>query len=169
MIYQVCQANPTLTPIVNQKYKSCLGRIYNSHHPHPCGEILEALLNGDQLAYMILDGLDECAQDERKQLMETILELGCSCPNLHILVSGRKETDITETLEPKAAVVTVEENNKLDIMEFVTRETEDLWDRVKDIAQPGTHGFFQDLAAKIVFQANGIYGCFHRFSATGFY
>jgi hypothetical protein len=167
MIYQVCQANPTLTPFVNQRYKSFLGRILNSH-AHPCGEILETLLSGDQPVYMVLDGLDECAKDQREQLTSTLLDLGRNCPNLHISVSSRKEVDITRTLEPNAEVVTVEEKNKGDIKHFVSQEIKHLCERVQADAIPGVDRFFQDLQAKIVFQSGGITSFHPQFSAKDF-
>ena len=52
--------------------------------------------------FLIIDALDECPKGEkREELLELIVEI-TSWPstNLHILVTSRKEYDITESLTP---------------------------------------------------------------------
>jgi len=93
MIYQFCRANPSLIPAVNRAYESEFagGRISSLN---TCEGLLEEFICRAEPVYIVLDGLDECEEGERRQLLDSFHRLLLACPNLHVLVSSRKEADI---------------------------------------------------------------------------
>ena len=56
----------------------------------------------DQSIFFVIDALDECPKgDERYELLKTLAYIKeWSLPNLHILVTSRSESDISEALTP---------------------------------------------------------------------
>ena len=117
--------------------------------------LLETFICGSEPVYIVLDGLDECGEIERKQLLKTILDLWQNCSNLHVLVASRKEVDIRRALETNCATLIVEEKNRPDIKRFVTKEINDLWGKIRHIAEPTAGEFFKTVAQNIVNQSEG--------------
>ena len=123
LLYQLCQANPSLIPAVNKEYDA---RQSHSLLLDTWDKLLETFICGSEPVYIILDGLDECEEVERKKLLRTILSLCNNCSNLHILVASRKEVDICWALKTNCETLIVEDKNRNDIQRFVTSEIKDL-------------------------------------------
>ena len=85
------------------------------------------------------------------------------------MVSSRKEVDIRRALETNCETLIVEEKNRSDIKQFVTKEVNDLWGKIKhiagktkkiagktkQIAEPTTRESFEMVAINIVNQSEG--------------
>ena len=149
LLYQLCRANQSLIPAVNKEYDT---RHSRSLLLNTWDKLLETFICGSAPIYIILDGLDECDEIERKQLLRKILGLWQNCPNLHVLIASRKEVDIRWALETKCEMLVVEEKNRTDIKRFVTREINDLWGRIR---QPTAEEFVTTVANNIVNQSEG--------------
>ena len=154
LLYQLCRANPSLIPAVNKEHdarysRNLLSNIYDN--------LLEKFICSSEPVYIILDGLDECEMIEREQLLKIILHLIKTLPNLHILVASRKEVDIRQALETKCETLLLEEKNRADIKRFVTREINNLWRRIRQIANPEPKAgeFLKTVAHNIVNQSEG--------------
>ena len=119
------------------------------------GKLLETFICGSEPVYIILDGLDECDEVERKQLLRVILGLWQNCSNLHVLVASRKEVDICQAFGKNCETLIVEEKNRIDIEQFVTREINDLWGDIIHIAEPMPEKVFKMVAHNIVNQSEG--------------
>ena len=146
-LYQLCRENRSIIPAVNKEL-DCSLRL------NAWGKLLETFICGSEPVYIILDGLDECDEIERKQLLRTVLGLWQNCSNLHVLIASRKEVDIRRALETKCETLVVEEKNRNDIEQFVTKEINDLWGKIRHI--PGlTAVEFFETAHKIVNQSEG--------------
>ena len=152
LLYQLCHANKSLIPAVNKEYDA---RHSRSLLLNTWGKLLETFICGSEPVYIILDGLDECDESEREQLLKTMLGLCQNCPNLHVLVSSRKEVDIRRALGKNCETLIVEEKNRTDIKRFVTREINDLWGRIKHIAEPTAGQYFKTVRHNIVNQSEG--------------
>ena len=152
LLYQLCHANKSLIPAVNKEHDA---RHSRSLPLNTWGKLLETFICGSEPVYIILDGLDECDESERKQLLRTILGLWQNCPNLHLLVASRKEVDIRRELETNCETLVVEEKNRSDIKRFVIGEINDLWRRIKHIADPMDGEFFKTVRHNIVNQSEG--------------
>jgi hypothetical protein len=100
------------------------------------GTTLKSIVEESGEVYLILDALDECpeegrqpGEEERREILAWLKEIHAfSLPNLHILVTSRKETDIEYTLSTELAstLVCIEDaKNKEDIRLYVTNQIND--------------------------------------------
>ena len=123
------------------------------------GKLLETFICSSEPVYILLDGLDECEEIERKQILRIILGLVQNCSNLHVLIASRKEVDIRQALEGNCETLIIEEKNRSDIEQFVTKEIDDIWRKIsmRDIPdlEPGTREFFETVKQTIVNQSGG--------------
>ena len=153
LLYQLCRANPSLIPAVNKEHDA---RYSRSLLLDSWDEQLETFLCGSRTVYIVLDGLDECDEIERKQLLRTILRLWENCSNLHMLIASRKAVDIRRALATHCETIIVEEKNRTDIKRFVAREINNLWSEIRHIAEPTSGEFFRTVANNIVIQSEGV-------------
>ncbi|OBT97761.1 hypothetical protein VE01_05117 [Pseudogymnoascus verrucosus] len=116
MIRQLCGARPDSPAWLNN-----LGSTFRDKGARPTLEHLEGALwnavEGFNAVYLIIDALDECttSKSTRATLMKSLVKLQkCSPPNVHILVTSRKEPDIEAALDrmPLAS------EEKIDLFEF---------------------------------------------------
>ena len=152
LLYQLCHANKSLIPAVNKEHDA---RHSRSLPLNTWGNLLETFVCGSEPVYIILDGLDECDEIEREHLLRTILGLWKNCPNLHVLVASRKETDICRALERDCEMLIVEEKNRADIKRFVITMIDDLWRKIRHIAEPTARESSKMVAHEIVNQSEG--------------
>ena len=151
-LYQLCRANKSLIPAVNKEHDDRQSR---SLLLDTWDELLETLICGSEQVYIVLDGLDECDEIERKQLLRTILGLWQNCSNLRVLIASRKEADIRRALETNCVTLIVEEKNRTDIKRFVTSRINDLWRKISHITEPRVGEFLKMAAKNIVNQSEG--------------
>lgn len=116
MIRQLCGARPDSLGWLNN-----LGSTFRDKGARPTLEHLEAALwnavEGFDAVYLIIDALDECTTSKgtRVTLMKSLVKLQkCSPPNVHILVTSRKEPDIEAAL----IRVPLSSEEKIDLLEF---------------------------------------------------
>lgn len=116
MIRQLCGARPDTPAWLNN-----LGSTFRDKGAHPTLEHLESTIwnavEGFDAVYLIIDALDECTTSNgmRATLMKTLVKLQkCSPPNVHILVTSRKEPDIEAALDR----VPLASEEKIDLFEF---------------------------------------------------
>ena len=152
LLYQLCRANQSLIPMVNKEHDD---RHNRSLLLNTWGKLLETFICGSEPVYIILDGLDECDETERERLLRAILGLLESCSNLHVLVASRKEVDIRQELETTCETLVVEEKNRTDIKQFVTKAIRDLLKKIKRVAEPTAGEFFKTVGHNIVNQSEG--------------
>ena len=156
LLYQLCRANQSLIPVVNKEYDARQSR---SLPLNTWSKLLETSICSLEPVYIILDGLDECEEIERKGILRIILDLWQNCTNLHVLVASRKEADIRQELEGNCETLIVEENSRSDIERFVAREIDDIWTNISNrhIAdlEPRTWEFFQTVKQNIANQSGG--------------
>jgi hypothetical protein len=117
IIRQLCGARPD-TP----EWLKNLGSNFRDKGSRPGLKHLEDALwgaaGGFEAVYIIVDALDECttSQDKRATLLKSLTRLqGCSPPQVHILLTSRKEPEIEEafaTILQKPAV------QKIDLVAF---------------------------------------------------
>ena len=159
LLYQLCRANQSLIPAVNKEYDARQSR---SLLLNTWDKLLETFICGPEPVYIILDGLDECEEVERKQLLRIILGLWNNCSNLHILVASRKEVDISRALETNCEILILEDKNRTDIQRFVTSEINDLLGvnrgplAITHSMEPAVVEFFKTVAHNIVIQSQGV-------------
>lgn len=116
MIRQLCGARPD-----SPSWLSNLGSTFRDKGARPTLEHLEGTLwnavEGFDAVYRIVDALDECTTSKgaRATLMKSLVRLQkCSPPNVHILVTSRKEPDIEAALDR----VPLASEEKIDLFQF---------------------------------------------------
>jgi hypothetical protein len=77
--------------------------------------------------FIVMDALDECPENARKRyFLVQIEQLAGKYENLHILVTSRREVDISNSLENAAtAIINIEDSVETDVRLFVQRRLED--------------------------------------------
>ncbi|QBZ61198.1 hypothetical protein PoMZ_08146 [Pyricularia oryzae] len=115
-----------------------------------CKSLVKLILRNIPKAYIVLDGLDECDSNQRKQILEFMIETIKSCDgqqpgSLRLLIFSRNEPDIKRHLGAETQISIMPENVESDIGIYVTyqshliKEQHDLedYDRTMDrIADP---------------------------------
>jgi hypothetical protein len=90
-------------------------------------ELLADVLKCAGATFLVIDGLDEVEEFERKQLLTSLIEIlkACTDSNLKICISSRAEDDIVKILEPTAATVRVDKENTTGILTYVNSRFEE--------------------------------------------
>ena len=108
------------------------------------------MLSWEGHVYIVIDALDECV--EQRALLPWLV--GLSCPNLHLLVTSRRERDIEEYLSPAAAaqIPLLASVVDLDISAYVESQVQ------KDPKfKQWPMGVQEDIKEKVGKGANGMY------------
>ena len=87
--------------------------------------VLCDILDGFSQAYIVIDALDECTDREKtlNWLNKLILDTNRKAANIHVVVTGRPERDISEVFVWLASIDVGEANTK-DIVEYLTLQME---------------------------------------------
>ncbi|KAJ4314926.1 hypothetical protein N0V94_006230 [Neodidymelliopsis sp. IMI 364377] len=83
---------------------SSLRALHDKTKPHTPSEealevVLTALLQEAKSSYIIIDALDECAEDEKEQVIEGLKSVTQACMGLRVLITSRREDDIYELMQ----------------------------------------------------------------------
>lgn len=118
-------------------------------------ELLTTLLNVAGPVFIIIDGIDEIDEFERKRLLSRLLELSNSCEEAKILVSSRVEDDIYSILRDKTIEIRVDNRNAGSIQAFVSRRAQ-AWFLSQDFL-PEARDEIEGLLAPLSSKAKGMY------------
>ncbi|KAF2179185.1 hypothetical protein K469DRAFT_801445 [Zopfia rhizophila CBS 207.26] len=136
LIFQLIQSYPTLWPILHERF------IINVHQisgvPSYVEKLFTDLVRDSGPIFVVLDGVDEVEEVERKDLLSTLLRLKESCKNMKLLISSRAETDIAVLLKKRALSLRVDHNNSEDIELYINTQY-DSW--VPDLKRYGADRF----------------------------
>lgn len=69
--------------------------------------------------FLIVDGLDEVEESERRDFLSSIMEILDSHPGLRLCISSRAEDDISKVLHSRAAVIRIDTKNSTGIFTYV--------------------------------------------------
>ena len=99
-------------------------------HPEALQAALDSLLQKHDLAYLVIDALDECPEandnEGREEVMRGLHSLATRHPHIKLLITSRKETDISDFMqewEPPVAEIAVQPSEG-DIEKYVHSELE---------------------------------------------
>jgi hypothetical protein len=98
-------------------------------------KLLKTLLDSAGPTYIIIDGLDEMQDVERRILLEHLLNLK-DCPKTKILLCSRPEDDIAKILESRATGISIEKQNSGSIQSYVNQRVRN-WIRDGGFDQEG--------------------------------
>lgn len=115
-------------------------------------ELFKTVLKDAGPTYIILDGLDEMDQVERRILLEQLCKLD-GCTEAKLLVSSRAEDDIGEVLKTKATSILVHKKNSASIQAYVNRRIQS-WMDTTNFVQPARQQI-RHLLAPLAANADG--------------
>ena len=78
------------------------------------------ILRAVELTYIVIDGIDEIDEAERKVLLKIVLQLAAENANVKLLVSSREEVDIGREMKHVAKRLSIGSKNNSDIEDYVT-------------------------------------------------
>jgi hypothetical protein len=160
LIAQLCSETVDLPEMVKDLYKRCNDGKQKADMPNLIAVLrLFALANEPHDLFIVLDALDECPNDEEKELRNELLDLmieirSWSTSNIHLLVTSRQEPDIKQKLTPLLTAPAISiEGSEVDV---------DIEKHIKNqlATDPKLKGWSDDLKAHIehtlVEKANGM-------------
>jgi len=118
-------------------------------------ELLTTLLTTAGPVFIVIDGIDEIDEIERRRLLRHLLELSNDCNDVKVLVCSRIEDDIDTILNGKAVKIRIDDRNAGSIQAFVGRQVQE-WFLSRDFlseARTEIRGLLAPLSSK----ANGTY------------
>ncbi|KAH6845632.1 hypothetical protein B0I37DRAFT_407111 [Chaetomium sp. MPI-CAGE-AT-0009] len=100
--------------------------------------LLEDVLKCKGPTFVVIDGLDEIEEVERKLLQSSLLDVlhACKDTGLRVCISSRAEDDIARLLVQKAAVIRINDRNRGGIYTYVNSRFDE-WMRNADFLQEG--------------------------------
>jgi len=131
----------------NRRFNSDLGFVKDIF-----GHFLDSL----PTVYIIIDGLDEVMQVERRQLLGIMLELLREKSNVKILIASRPEADISGLLSKEAQTLRIHDCNADDVEAYVDGRVTSLVSGA-DIHDSGLEQEISELMKKISVKAHGKY------------
>ncbi|PMD44746.1 hypothetical protein L207DRAFT_552817 [Hyaloscypha variabilis F] len=118
-------------------------------------ELLTILLTTTGPVFIVIDGIDEIDEIERRRLLQHLLELSNDCDNVKVLVCSRIEDDIDAILRGKAVKIRIDDRNAGSIQAFVSRQVQE-WFLSRDfLSEARTE--IQGLLAPLSSKANGMF------------
>lgn len=88
-------------------------------------KLLQDALKLTGKTFMVIDGLDEVDDVERKKFVTLLLEMWADCPELHVCISSRPENDIRVLVEQKSDIIRVHDKNASSIQTYVSARYEE--------------------------------------------
>jgi hypothetical protein len=161
LLCQLSQQSIKIPASLDALFSSCeSGQQQPSNHA--LMDALQSMIQDLPQSYIVLDALDECTQ--RAELMEMIETMvGWKVPNLHLLVTSRREHNIVSSLEgfvdPQNRICLQSEVVDKDIQRYVRQRLSDdkrlrIWE--KDASMMG------QIETVLMSGAKGMYVCLFR-------
>ncbi|KAF3177347.1 hypothetical protein TWF788_007779 [Orbilia oligospora] len=126
--------------------------------PNEVIQILQQLLKRANLCYLILDGLDECEEEDRYKLLrlfQGLLGFGHNQENLKILVASRYSVDISRIMsEQQVQEINVADHIGPDIGKFIEFE---LQERVQVRRLTVTPNMLEEIGIALAEKADGMH------------
>jgi hypothetical protein len=112
-------------------------------------DLLKQALSLAGPVFILVDGLDEIYEDERRLLLSHLLEVVDECNETRLCVSSRKEDDIARVMRNAAETIRVDRKNAGSIQSYI-RYRFDEWMKITDFlpeAKAEIHGLLSPVAA----------------------
>ena len=150
LIFQLASDHDDLQTVVCQSSRESLKSSIDT-----AISLLTNLLGYTGPVYIVIDGVDEIDEIERRRLLKQLLHLSEACEGAKILISSRPEADIGEMIKDKATI-RVDSRNGGSIQTFVTQRTQE-WFRERNFL-PEAQAEIQSLLAPLASNSKGALG-----------
>jgi hypothetical protein len=159
LIVQLVSEDGDLQMILCKSFQSNKGNLKGN--PKCAREILSELLRCAGPTFIIIDGLDETEESERRIILRELLEILNDCPEAKLCVSSKPEHDISKALKITAEVIRVDYNNAGCIQAYVTNRVQNWFTEQVDLDENARFEI-QSLLAPLSAKANGEYRLIYR-------
>jgi len=123
LIFQILLDNPPLRPIMHEAYTSNYRQIMSSLEFTT--ELFADLVKDTGPVFIVVDGVDEMTELERRLLLKALTGQLQACEDLKLLVSSRGERDIALALGNDVPSARVDHKNITDIEACIEKQTND--------------------------------------------
>lgn len=149
LIFHLCYTDAALAAMALSQCDAKRGMQVGKWNDAQWKDLLRELISvlHDEPCYIVIDGLDECKERQRKSLLAHIVALAKDCTGVHVFFSSRPEADIEKCLNTLGEKLIVNENNAEDIRAFVRSELElhEFSTRVESNIDPVIGRFVEEL------------------------
>ena len=108
---------------MHEAYSSNYRQIMSS--PDFTTELFANLVKASSTIFIVIDGVDEMAESQRKILLKALTGQLKVSRDLKLLISSRRERDIELVLGNEVPSARVDHKNMVDIEAYITKQTED--------------------------------------------
>src|SRR5271154_6231970 len=122
LIFQILVENQPLQPILHEAYTSHYRQLMSSLEFSV--ELFADLVKETGPIFIVIDGVDEMAELERRLLLKALIGQFKACEDLKLLVSSRRERDIALTLGNDVPSARVDHENITDIEAYIRKKTD---------------------------------------------
>lgn len=124
-----------------------------------CKELLGVLVKNEPTKYLVVDGIDECEEPDRKEFLEIILDLVRQCDqrepgSLRLVIFSREEPDIKKRLAGPNTIQIMPDDVGQDIENFVEFHSRRLQEKFQDFLTEDLRVKIQD---RVVNLADGMF------------
>jgi hypothetical protein len=133
LLVQLVGDDETLQPV--------LCKLFQAHRSELKGniniarDVLSKLIRCAGPLHIVVDGLDEVEEGERRVILDALLKLLTECSLMRLCISSRPEHDLSRALKVKAEIVQVDQNNSGCIQKYVTHRIEQWFDQQLDVTE----------------------------------
>ena len=131
MLSQLLPQNPEILPYL---YDECLRSAkVTLASPQDSAKLLSTVLQAVPKTFIVIDGIDECEQKERRAILNFFVSAinDCEPGKIRGFFISQELSDIKTALHDSEALRLNEENSKVDIKNYVTRRAADIQERFK--------------------------------------
>lgn len=121
LVFQLAEKSPELKEIVCQSMNENLRSDIAAS-----SKLLSDLIIYTGSVYVVIDGVDEISEFERRGLLKELLKLSRTC-QVRILLSSRSEADIVHQLANTVATVQVDDHNEASIGSYVHHRAQEIF------------------------------------------
>lgn len=150
LLFQLGSGDQDVQTVLTDASKSDL-----KHSLTTTKELLTTAITCAGGAYIIIDGLDEIEEFERKQLLTSIVDIldACTDAKIKVCISSRPEHDVARILQPKATTIRVHTKNAAGVRIYVNARYRE-WMSNSDFSTRGQKEI-QSLLAPLSIKAKG--------------
>lgn len=152
LIVQLVADDETLQPVLSKSFQAHRSELKGN--ANTARDVLSELIRCGGSFRIVVDGLDEVKEGDRKVILDVFLKLLMECSQMKLCVSSRPEYDLSKAFQVEAEILQVDQNNSGCIQKYVTHRIEEWFDRQMDLVEED-RAEIQSLLAPLSSKASG--------------
>lgn len=120
LIFQLLSEKPSLQPIIRDAHVQNHRKLSGSEEF--VTKLFMDLLKDQDMLHIVVDGLDEAAEDSRSFLAKSLMQITAACQNVRLLISCRNDPLMDKELVQCQQTLRVDHHNEPEILAYLDRE-----------------------------------------------